>query len=108
MIIVGQGDQCLGGDVHLAAFIVAVGLLGAVEVRGQILLKQVTILAKITDAGIMRHGGTSFCEMLLSCHTGELGIDIYRKTRYDELRKEGGANEVSALRELTYQDEASG
>ena len=76
MVELRQADQDICGDVSLTQFVVAVDLLGAVQVFRQVLLIQVPVLSQIPYPLV--HGITS----TIGYHTAFCCIDKYCILRY--------------------------
>ena len=73
LIEIGQAYENISGNVPLAQLVVAVDLMGAVELFGQMTLLQILVLPQIADSLV--HGITSW----VGYHTAFCCIDKYRK-----------------------------
>ena len=75
MIKIGQPDKNVRGNIPLTQLVVAVNLLGAVQIVCQLPLPQVIVLAKVTDSLI------HIITPAIGYHTANCCIDNYRKMR---------------------------
>ena len=77
----GEAEEDIRGDVTLTHFIIGITDLRALQVGGQVLLKQVPILPQVTDASI--HGFVPpFWDVTKSIDKTKCFIDIYNILLY--------------------------